>query len=75
MEKIKGILTNKITQIVVTAFFGVLLIASSYTLATAYRASRGAQVDPFLFALGVTLLVVSFIIYRKWSSELDSKKQ
>jgi len=72
----------QIVQIVLSVFFGVLLIADSYRPAAfSSGASRGStgdsyhgfQVEPFSFALGVALIVVAFLIYRKWSSGLESK--
>lgn len=71
MDKVIIVLKNKVVQIALSAFFGVLFTASSYT------PPRGrvlvAQIDPFMLALGIALLVLAFLVYRKWIIELKSE--
>jgi hypothetical protein len=75
MNKVIVVLKNKLVQIALSAFFGVLFTASSYT--PAYTPPRGrasaAQIDPFMLALGIALLVLAFLVYRKWIIELKSE--
>lgn len=77
MEKMMAVIKNKIVQIALLAFFGVLFIAGSYTpkSPTVYRGGNAttAQIDPLMLALGVALLILAFLIYRKWVYELNSK--
>jgi hypothetical protein len=75
LAKLITLINNEILQIVLSVFFGVLLIADSYR--PPFRRASGSSpieyLDSFSLALGVALIVVAYLIYRKWSSGMDSK--
>ena len=78
LEKIKRIIFDTQTKIIVCAGFGVLFIASSFPTLMSHPVGRRvstvrdsmATVLPIPLAVGIALLVAAWLIYKKWSTNL-----
>ncbi|MBA3019194.1 MAG: hypothetical protein KJ550_08140 [Proteobacteria bacterium] len=75
LDKIKRRLLAAQTRIVICTGVGVFFVANSFkrsgssSIGRGAPSSWGASVDPFMLAIGVVLLVLAWLIYKKWSSD------
>jgi hypothetical protein len=73
LEKIKRSVFAAQTRITVCAGLGIFFIANSFMrsgLYSGHSVVSGASFKPIPLAIGVMFLLVAWLIYKKWSTNL-----